>query len=339
MMNQLAKAAEDTGLGGNKAKELMDNFSVFFENATQLETLAMGITVTDEAQKGDIAKAREMRLKLKQIRVETEKKRKELKEQFIREGKAVDGVANIIKALIVPAEEHLEKQEKFVENIAAERKLKLFENRTALLGKYMEDLSAYNLAEMTDEVFDKVLESSRVAFETQKEAEKKVEEDRVAKEKADAVEAKRILDENARLKKEADEREETIRQDKAAQKTIDDEKAAKQKVIDDEKETKLQEERDRLAADQKKIDDEKARLETEAREKSVAEEQERVDKEKADIAAKMAPDKDKLLEYAKRIRSVEVAFCASPYAAALAINFQKQLTEIAAALEIQVKRI
>lgn len=364
MTNQLTEVAEKKGLGGSKAKELIENFSEFFDTATKIESMAMGITVTDESQKGDIAKAREMRLKLQKIRGKTEEKRKELKEQSLREGKAIDGVANIIKALIVPAEKHLEAQEKFVENIELERKRQLFETRTGLLGKYVEDMSGYNLAEMTDEVFDKVLDSSRIAHETQKAAEKKVEDERVAKEKADAAEAERIRKENVQLKKEADAREEKIRQEKVAQKKIDDEReersrketaerlrinnenAAKQKKIDAEKEAKLQEERDRLAAGQKKIDDEKAEIEVAkakeavARAKAEAGEQKILDDKAAEEkAARMAPDKDKLLEYAKRIRSVETAFCASPAAAALAINFQKQLSEIAADLENQVKRL
>ncbi len=350
MTNQLTVAAENTGLGGAKVKELMENFSEFFENATKLETMAMGIKVTDESQKGDMAQARELRLKLKQIRVDTDKKRKGLKEQSLREGKAIDGVSNIIKALIVPAEEHLERQEKFVENLEAERKLRTFENRTALLGKYVEDMSGYNLAEMTDKVFDKVLESSRVAHETQKVAERKAEEERVAKEKADAEEAAKLKEENARLKKEFDEREERSRQETAERLRINNENEAKQKKIDDEKEAKLQKERnaieaeiqkerDRIAAEQKKIDDENARLEAEATAKEEAAKEELAKKGAEEQAAKMAPDKDKLLEYARRIRSVETALCASPAAAALVINFQKRLSEIATDLEIQVKRI
>ena len=58
--------------------------------------------------------ARVGRLFLMKKRTAIETVRKELKEQALREGKAIDGIANVLKALIIPIEEYLKKQEDFV---------------------------------------------------------------------------------------------------------------------------------------------------------------------------------------------------------------------------------
>ena len=49
------------------------------------------------------------------------KVRKELKEESLRKGKAIDGVANIIKFLIEPVEKYLEDQEKFIEKLEQQK--------------------------------------------------------------------------------------------------------------------------------------------------------------------------------------------------------------------------
>jgi hypothetical protein len=67
-----------------------------------------------------------------------------LKEQALREGKAVDGIANVLKALIVPLEEHLDKQERFVE-IRAEEQDVLSVHGSLTAFKIVEELAAINV--------------------------------------------------------------------------------------------------------------------------------------------------------------------------------------------------
>lgn len=168
--NQLALIVEQSGLEKSKAQVMLDTFQDYFKIAAEWEVKAKAIVVTDASQTGDMAMAQQGRLFLRDKRITIEKTRKDLKEQSLREGKAIDGIANVLKALIVPIEEHLAKQENFV-------KLK---------------------AEA--EVAEKA-EQERV------EAERKEEADRIAREEAERKERERIQAENEKLRQEAEVRE------------------------------------------------------------------------------------------------------------------------------------
>jgi hypothetical protein len=208
MSKDLIQIVEENELEPTVAEKVMGHFKSFFEQAKTYEEEARAIVVTDESQKDEMKRAREIRLELKKIRVEADKVRKSQKEQYLRGGRAVDGIANVIKGVIVPIEEHLEKQEKFAEIKEMERKQKIYEERVEKLNPFVDDISLYNLKEMTDEGFEKLLESSKLAKKAQEEAEEKAEEERKAKEEEEKAEAERIRRENAELKeKEKKERE------------------------------------------------------------------------------------------------------------------------------------
>lgn len=200
-----------------KAEIVLKNFTGFFEQAKEWESKAKKIVITDISQKKEMQDAREARLALKGIRVNAENVRKELKEQSLREGKAIDGIANVIKALIVPIEEHLEKQEKFIEMQEEARKEKVNNERIAKLSEYIPDTSIYNVKEMSEEAFTKLLETTKIAHEAILEAEKKAEKERIEKEKAEKAEQERIKKENEALKKEAEAREKALAKERAEQ--------------------------------------------------------------------------------------------------------------------------
>jgi uncharacterized membrane protein YqiK len=119
--NQLAVIVNESGLEKSKADVLLENFSDYFKLAGEWERKAKVLEVTDASQVAEMKMAREGRLFLKEKRVALEKTRKALKEQALREGKAIDGIANVLKALIVPIEQYLDEQEHFVERQEAER--------------------------------------------------------------------------------------------------------------------------------------------------------------------------------------------------------------------------
>ncbi len=128
MGNQLEVIVKESGLEQSKAKFILENFQNYFEIADEWANKAKTIKVTDASQKADMEIARVGRLFLREKRIAVENSRKQLKEQALREGKAIDGIANVLKALIVPIEEYLEKQEKFVElKEEAEREAKRIE--------------------------------------------------------------------------------------------------------------------------------------------------------------------------------------------------------------------
>ena len=113
--NQLQVIVQESGLEPSKAKYILEKFQDYFEVASEWEKKAKALVVTNESQVTEMEMARTGRLFLREKRIAVENARKNLKEQSLREGKAIDGIANVLKALIVPIEEYLEKQEKFVE--------------------------------------------------------------------------------------------------------------------------------------------------------------------------------------------------------------------------------
>jgi len=203
MENKLEVIVRESGLESTKAQFILNQFQDYFAIAADWEMKAKAIIVTDESQKAEMQMARAGRLFLKEKRVAIEKARKELKEQALREGKAIDGIANVLKALIIPIEEHLERQEKFVE----------------IRAKIAEDK---RLAEEAARI-----EAERIA----KEAAEKAEQERIRLEneklKAEAVERERIM---AAERAEAEAKQRAIEEKAAAERRIAEEEKRKSQM-------------------------------------------------------------------------------------------------------------
>lgn len=223
---KLVHVAEEQQLEESKVKALLSDFGEPFQQAQELIKGGRDIVVTDESQTELMQQARERRLELKNVRVEAEKTRKRLKESALREGKAIDGMANIIKAMIVPVEQHLETQEKFAEIKRQERAAQLKAKRIEQLSHYTDDLSLYNLDDMTEEQFTKLHDQLKEQHEAKIAAEKKAEEERLQKEREEAEERERIRKENEKLKKQA-EKERKQREKKEAEEREEAERVRK----------------------------------------------------------------------------------------------------------------
>ena len=114
-------------------------------------------------------------LLLKAKRVEIEKTRKRLKEQSLLEGRFIDSLAKRLFAIIEPAEEHLETQEKYAETKEQLRKLKLKNDRLELLKPYMDfvDLNDFDLSTMSEVAFTTIFNGAKTTMENhQKEQER-----------------------------------------------------------------------------------------------------------------------------------------------------------------------
>lgn len=293
--SELAIIAKESGLEETKVDGLLSKFGDNFTKVTKALEWSKTIQVTDEKQTDLMKQAREGRLKLKNIRVEVEHTRKELKEQSLREGKAIDGMANIIKAMIVPAEEHLEKQEKFAENLAKERKARIAAERLNILLEITDVPSMYSYEDMDQTVFDNLVVELKNAKAAKLAAEKKAEADRIAAEKAAAAEQERIRKENAQLKAEAEAREVALAKER--------EQAEKERLTAEAK----------AAAEKAEVE---AKLEAERKAREVAEkaEAERKAEEQRKLAeaenakqkALLAPDKEKLMAFADVIDRLEM---------------------------------
>lgn len=212
MENKLVEIVKQSGLEQTKANFILDKFQDYFSMASEWEQKAKNIVVTNEKQTADMQMARTGRLFLREKRLLIENSRKELKEQSLREGKAIDGIANVLKALIVPIEEYLEKQEKFIE-IQEEKKRELIRLEV-----------------------EKKMEEERIAKEKAEQEEReriRLENDRLkkeAEEKEKALQAERAKVEAEKRAAEAKARAEQDRLNKEAE-----EKLAKERKIADDK--------------------------------------------------------------------------------------------------------
>lgn len=240
-----------TGIDGERAEMVLVNFRNAFALAGAWKQRAEAIVVTDETQTDLILEAKRLHKIVRDDRINVEKKRKELKERPLREGQLIDGVANVYKDLLEPIETHLLAQAKFVENIEAERKAKLAEDRGAKLALFDVDPKAFpNLGDMSEEAFEMVYNGVRQKYqEIQDQAKARIEAERKHE-----IENERLRQENERL--EAERKAETERA--AEQQRIADEATAKLKAAEEaearkEADRKAEEERMKLAPDRNKL--------------------------------------------------------------------------------------
>jgi len=249
---QAITVVDQNELSSEEATSLKNAFIPYFEEADQWVNKAKTLVVTDETQIEAMVEARKSRLALKEIRVNVEKRRKELKEESLRKGKAIDGMANVLKFLIEPIEEHLEKQEKFVEIQEEKRKVQLEIDRKAVLEQYEVDTAFYQLKEMPEEQFNQLVTTSKNAYELRKEAERKAEEERVQKELQDKEEREKQRLENEKLKADNEAKELELKKEREAKAKLEQE--AKEKAEAEAKEkARIEAEK---KAEEKRIKDE-----------------------------------------------------------------------------------
>lgn len=291
--SQLQVILKEQHVATENAKQLLVAFGAPFEEAGSILSSYKSVVVTKEDDFATMAEARKMRLALKNIRVDVEKRRKELKEDSLRVGKAIDSVAKYVKETIEPAETYLEEQEKFAELKAAERAAKLKAERTEKLMKYTDDISMYNFDSMDDEKFESLLSTLKAQRDAEVAQAEKVEADRIAAEKAERERQAQIEAENAKLKAEAEAREAEL---------------LKEREIEAKKQAKLEEARQaELKVEREKAEAERAKREAiEEAQRKQAEEARKAEELKAEAEAEalLAPDKNKLIEFAHAIELV-----------------------------------
>lgn len=312
----------------SQAQIILDNFKGFLEDAKSWEIESKSIVVNDIGQVKEMERARELRLIGKNIRVKTENIRKELKEQYLRGGRAVDGVANIIKAIVVPIEEHLEKQEKFAENLRKEELEKIYNLRLELLLKYTDDISFYNYKEMTEDAFNKLVATLKLNHEAEQEAIKQAELERIENEKKQKLEQERIKKENEKLKVEAEAREKELAKERAEQEKKIEVERAKAKVEAEAREKAEKELRDKKEA------------EIRAEEDRIAKEQaEFVRKAEQEKQVKLAPEKDKLFAWSEKIKMIESPTDLSKAGLQIVKEAEEKLLAISQEIKAKIKNL
>lgn len=295
MTKDLVKIEQETQISQETSKNLKTVFMPFFEEAKNFEQQAKAIEVTSEDQVDEMEKAREVRLHLKRLRCDAEKKRKEMKAESLRKGKAIDGMANIIKYLIVPLEEHLKEQEDFAKIKREKERQERLNQRLEKLSDYETDPGMYNLGDMSDENFQSLIDTLEKQKEEARQAELREEQERIEKEKKQAEERERIRKENERLKKEKEEREKRSRLEEKKRKKEEEKRRKKEEAERKKQEQKLRKERE-----------ERAKIERELRKKAERERKQKEEEAKRQKEKELAPDKKKLELLSVDISKIEL---------------------------------
>ena len=242
--NKLQLIIEESGLEKTKAQVMLDNFSDSFQIASEWEKKAKMIVVSSEKDIAEMQMARAGRLFLREKRIAIEKTRVQLKEQALREGKAIDGIANVLKALIIPIEEYLEKQEHFVEiKQAQEAEIKRIEEEARIEKEKIAQLEAERKEQerirLENIKLQKEAREREIKMESERlEAERKLQAEREASEKVQAeirAKAEKERLEAERVSRIAMEKQEKILADerkKAEEERLEKEKI--QKLLDEQ---------------------------------------------------------------------------------------------------------
>lgn len=307
MENQLIKTIQESGLDKTKAQVLLDNFSNYFEIAADWKNKANMLVITNTEQRAEMKMAREGRLFLREKRIAVEKTRKSLKENALREGQTIDAIAKILTNLILPIEEDLEAKEKYAEIQEAKIKAELKASREIELQPYIEFVPyGLDFANMSEDNYLKILDGAKLQQQAKVELEAKIEAERIAREKAEAEERVRIIKENEKLKVENEAKEKQLAEERAkaeVERLRAEENAKKER---EEAERKLNAEREAARIESEKQLAEKQKIEAELKAKKDEEERLIRQKQEQETRQKNASDKEKLLAFANKIKSIEV---------------------------------
>jgi len=312
----------------------------------ELSSRYMGLRISDGYEVVHKAK-----MEVKSRRIDVEKKRKELKEDALRYGQAIDAEAKRLTALLSPIEDHLETEEKVYldqkaaekaerERIAAEKYQARIDRLCSfgatfngtMFNAYGNVISGKAIEAATDESFEEFIGKIAVAKEAddlrraEEERVRLEEEARIQQIKAEQeAERARLAEEAERLRLE----QEAIEKEK---KRLEDEEKARLKAVADAETERLRQE-------------ELERVKKEAAEKAVKEAKENAEREKAAEVARQekarlaaerkaarAPDKVKLLKLADDLDAFQVPDVKTDDGKAIALWALTELTALAAEL-------
>jgi hypothetical protein len=334
---QLDEVVTHSGLALQEGDEIKKSYLPFIVQLAETQAQADKINFNNPTELDENI-ARELRLKTVKIRTGAEKLKDDRKRMYLLRGNLEQAAYKVIDASCRITEEVFINVEKAREIAEKKRQEVLRVEREEKLRPYTEDAAMYPLGLMKDDAFEALYTSLRTAQETRIAAEKKAEADRIKREKADAKAREEQRLENIRLRKEAEEKDrlaEIERVKNAAILKAQQEKADKERMellakanaeriekarlveIERKKDAKLFAEQVAKADKERK---EKERLLSEAKAmetKLAAEKKAKLAEEKA---AKLVPDKVKLLSLALSIEEIQRPEIKSIEAAPLMAN-------------------
>ncbi|MFT6442497.1 MAG: hypothetical protein ACJASM_002043 [Salibacteraceae bacterium] len=288
-------APELQGIESSKAEQIKATFEPMAKMLSSFE--GQFEDIINEASKAVstslATKAKRLRLDIGRVRIETEKTRKAQKDEFLRAGKAIDGVSNILKWAITDKEEKLKEIENHFE-IQEKKKLEALQlEREELLSDYVDDAHLRDLSGMQLDVWDAYLSTKKQDHVDRIAAEKKAEEERQAKIKAEEEENERVRKENEKLKSEAEEKERLEKIEKDKRKKEESDRKAKEESEKKAREEKERKDREAHEAELKIAKDKSDAIEQKLKAKEEAGQKEKA-KEEADQKAKEDAEKARI---------------------------------------------
>ena len=186
---------DKSGLDVKRIKFLKEQFKPFIDKTNEWSEKVFKLNVTSPEQKDLMKQAREGRLILKKVRTEADEIiRKTLKEDSLKESKAIQDIYNSIKSLITPMEDHLLEQELYIQLKEKERIDKLNKVRISELEPYSEFVPfGLELGKLPEEEYLKVLNGAKLQLDAKNIQIKKDEDERIKLEDIEKLRSERAL--------------------------------------------------------------------------------------------------------------------------------------------------
>lgn len=269
-------------------------YDVQRELITQLAAEYMPLTVFGIGDKAGLEAVHTARMEVKNLRVQIEKRRKQLKAESLEYGRQVDSAAKELTDLLTPIETHLEHEESIVAREKARLEREAEEKRQAMIRERFKCLSECSfpggnsylegdIARFTAAEFSAVLDAERIAkadFDARMAAET-AERERIAEQ--NRIEAENLAKERAELERQRREQAEAQAKIDAEKRRIEADQAEQRRLAELEK---------AIAEQERKAAEAKAKAEADERERQRIE--------------ALRPDCEKLITIADRVRDIDV---------------------------------
>ena len=270
----------------------------------------MALTINGVEDREGLKAVHDARMEVKQIRINVERSRKELKASALEFGRRVDAEAKRVTALITPIEKHLEDQEFAIEAEKERIKAAKLEAERAALNERLEKLAQVGatinpleVQSMSHETFESVLVERTELFEAEIAKKLAEQQAREAEEARIAAERAKMEAERAELERMRAEQEAAAKAQREAQEIIERGRLARIAAEEREREQIARAAEEARLAKIAAEDRERARIAAEAKA-----EQERIAAELERQRKEVEAEKERLRwEEVERVRKVKEA--------------------------------
>jgi hypothetical protein len=284
-----------------KRNEVLSVLNHVFNGVSKMREQLDNIAVIDENDKVNMKLANTIRLGVRQVRLDAEKefdqKRQEVQMAMLS-FKTEDALwlksKQTMQILTKEIEEIAKWKESTKERFDAEQKELTTQQRLLKIQPFNSEITRNDVEQLSDAMFDILLQGTEKAYNEKIEAEAKAERERLAAIEAERVERERIKAENERLQKENEEKEKQILAERLkAQQEADAERKKQADILEAQRKESERIQKEKDAENAKLLDELRAKQEAELKAQQEKEAKELKEKQEAEKASK-APIKQKI---------------------------------------------